>query len=111
MLLRTGYFLLQFSLSIDILCHQTCFSYGLFCHAISGLFLPAVVRPILDSFETAKQVPQPALRDVCIYVLTLLITLTEVFNCLFHFKLYFMFFFSRCFPTRLIPLKFWTKWI
>ncbi|KAG0539107.1 hypothetical protein BDA96_03G294000 [Sorghum bicolor] len=22
-----------------------------------GLFLPAVVRPILDSFETAKQVP------------------------------------------------------
>ncbi|XP_020264180.1 uncharacterized protein LOC109840084 [Asparagus officinalis] len=29
-----------------------------------GLFLPAVVRPILDSFETAKEVPQPALRDV-----------------------------------------------
>ncbi|CAD5189611.1 uncharacterized protein LOC103992721 [Musa acuminata AAA Group] len=29
-----------------------------------GLFLPAVVRPILDSFETAKQVPQPALSDV-----------------------------------------------
>ncbi|KAL3815141.1 hypothetical protein ACJIZ3_016409 [Penstemon smallii] len=29
-----------------------------------GLFLPAVVRPILDSFETAKQVPQPALNDV-----------------------------------------------
>ncbi|MQL94558.1 hypothetical protein Taro_027213 [Colocasia esculenta] len=26
-----------------------------------GLFLPAVVRPILDSFETAKQVPQPIL--------------------------------------------------
>ena len=37
---------------------------------MQGLFLPAVVRPILDSFETAKQVPQPALRDVCIYVLT-----------------------------------------
>ncbi|CAL9062766.1 unnamed protein product [Musa banksii] len=31
-----------------------------------GLFLPAVVRPILDSFDTAKQVPQPALSDVCI---------------------------------------------
>ncbi|XP_038984483.1 uncharacterized protein LOC103719671 [Phoenix dactylifera] len=29
-----------------------------------GLFLPAVVRPTLDSFETAKQVPQPALSDV-----------------------------------------------
>ncbi|XP_050215157.1 uncharacterized protein LOC126666199 [Mercurialis annua] len=29
-----------------------------------GLFLPAVVRPILDSFETSKQVPQPALTDV-----------------------------------------------
>ncbi|KAJ0986137.1 hypothetical protein J5N97_004493 [Dioscorea zingiberensis] len=28
------------------------------------LFLPAVVRPILDSFDTAKQVPQPALSDV-----------------------------------------------
>ncbi|PKI40472.1 uncharacterized protein LOC116205668 [Punica granatum] len=29
-----------------------------------GLFLPAVVRPILDSMETSKQVPQPALNDV-----------------------------------------------
>ncbi|KAH7651669.1 hypothetical protein IHE45_20G072400 [Dioscorea alata] len=29
-----------------------------------GLFLPAVVRPILDSFDTAKEVPQPALSDV-----------------------------------------------
>ncbi|WOK91363.1 hypothetical protein Cni_G00054 [Canna indica] len=29
-----------------------------------GLFLPAVVRPILDSFDTANQVPQPALKDV-----------------------------------------------
>ncbi|XP_050236192.1 uncharacterized protein LOC126686188 [Mercurialis annua] len=29
-----------------------------------GLFLPAVVRPILDSFETSKEVPQPALSDV-----------------------------------------------
>ncbi|ERN14059.1 hypothetical protein AMTRI_Chr01g133590 [Amborella trichopoda] len=29
-----------------------------------GLFLPAVVRPILDSMETSKQVPQPALSDV-----------------------------------------------
>ncbi|KAG9144831.1 hypothetical protein Leryth_025638 [Lithospermum erythrorhizon] len=29
-----------------------------------GLFLPAVVRPILDSFETAKQLPQPALSEV-----------------------------------------------
>ncbi|KAL6322118.1 hypothetical protein AAG906_005056 [Vitis piasezkii] len=28
-----------------------------------GLFLPAVVRPILDSLETSKQVPQPALSD------------------------------------------------
>ncbi|KAK9279128.1 hypothetical protein L1049_012804 [Liquidambar formosana] len=31
---------------------------------ISGLFLPAVVRPILDSMETSKEVPQPALSDV-----------------------------------------------
>nr|GLL40533.1 uncharacterized protein LOC104087699 [Ipomoea trifida]GMD61873.1 fiber protein Fb11 [Ipomoea batatas]GMD64880.1 fiber protein Fb11 [Ipomoea batatas]GME02938.1 fiber protein Fb11 [Ipomoea batatas]GME17246.1 fiber protein Fb11 [Ipomoea batatas] len=30
-----------------------------------GLFLPAVVRPMLDSFESSKQVPQPALTDVC----------------------------------------------
>ncbi|XP_022757567.1 uncharacterized protein LOC111304850 [Durio zibethinus] len=29
-----------------------------------GLFLPAVVRPILDSLESSKQVPQPALKDV-----------------------------------------------
>ncbi|XP_074382108.1 uncharacterized protein LOC141724022 [Apium graveolens] len=29
-----------------------------------GLFLPAVVRPMLDSFESSKQVPQPALSDV-----------------------------------------------
>ncbi|XP_011093974.1 uncharacterized protein LOC105173790 isoform X1 [Sesamum indicum] len=28
-----------------------------------GLFLPAVVRPMLDSFEASKQVPQPALND------------------------------------------------
>lgn len=33
---------------------------------ISGLFLPAVVRPILDSLESSKQVPQPALSDVSI---------------------------------------------
>ncbi|KAK2650056.1 hypothetical protein Ddye_017545 [Dipteronia dyeriana] len=31
-----------------------------------GLFLPAVVRPMLDSFESSKQVPQPALKDVSI---------------------------------------------
>ncbi|KAJ8748561.1 hypothetical protein K2173_003462 [Erythroxylum novogranatense] len=29
-----------------------------------GLFLPAVVRPILDSLESGKQVPQPVLSDV-----------------------------------------------
>ncbi|XP_022150787.1 uncharacterized protein LOC111018851 [Momordica charantia] len=29
-----------------------------------GLFLPAFVRPILDSYEASKQVPQPALSDV-----------------------------------------------
>ncbi|KAL7125676.1 hypothetical protein ABFS83_14G132600 [Erythranthe nasuta] len=29
-----------------------------------GLFLPAVVRPILDSYETTKQVPPTALSDV-----------------------------------------------
>ncbi|RXH92894.1 hypothetical protein DVH24_011918 [Malus domestica] len=38
--------------------------------AIAGkqqcLFLPAVVRPILDSFEASKQVPQPALSDVSV---------------------------------------------
>ena len=33
---------------------------------ISGFFHPAVVRLILDSFETSKQVPQPALSDVSI---------------------------------------------
>lgn len=33
---------------------------------ILGIFLPAVVRPILDSYEAAKQVPQPALNDVSI---------------------------------------------
>ncbi|KAI8544940.1 hypothetical protein RHMOL_Rhmol07G0004600 [Rhododendron molle] len=35
---------------------------------ISGLFLPAVVRPILDSFENSKQVQPPALNDVSITV-------------------------------------------
>ncbi|OAY48998.1 uncharacterized protein LOC122723639 [Manihot esculenta] len=29
-----------------------------------GLFLPAVVRPILDSFETSKNVHQPTISDV-----------------------------------------------
>ncbi|XP_022770606.1 uncharacterized protein LOC111313961 isoform X2 [Durio zibethinus] len=29
-----------------------------------GLFLPAFVRPILDSLESSKQVRQPALNDV-----------------------------------------------
>ncbi|KAL7604731.1 uncharacterized protein LOC111885661 [Lactuca sativa] len=29
-----------------------------------GLFLPAVVKPMLDSFESSKQVRQPALNDV-----------------------------------------------
>ncbi|XP_054781572.1 uncharacterized protein LOC129288828 [Prosopis cineraria] len=29
-----------------------------------GLFLPAVVRPILDSYQASKQPPQPALSDV-----------------------------------------------
>lgn len=33
---------------------------------IAGLFLPAVVRPILDSLETAKPVPPPQLSDVSI---------------------------------------------
>ncbi|GER37315.1 fiber protein fb11, partial [Striga asiatica] len=35
-----------------------------FCVPKSRLFLPAVVRPILDSFESSKQVPPPALGDV-----------------------------------------------
>ncbi|WMV11590.1 hypothetical protein MTR67_004975 [Solanum verrucosum] len=30
----------------------------------AGLFLPAVIRPILDSFESSKQVPAPPLSDV-----------------------------------------------
>ncbi|KAK9743180.1 hypothetical protein RND81_03G222400 [Saponaria officinalis] len=29
-----------------------------------GLFLPAFVRPMLDSMASAKQVPSPALNDV-----------------------------------------------
>ncbi|GMN42887.1 hypothetical protein TIFTF001_012093 [Ficus carica] len=29
-----------------------------------GLFLPAVVRPILDSYKASNEVPQPALSDV-----------------------------------------------
>lgn len=35
---------------------------------ISGLFLPAVVRPILDSLEGSKHVPekQPSISDVSI---------------------------------------------
>ncbi|KAG2395360.1 uncharacterized protein HKW66_Vig0072640 [Vigna angularis] len=28
-----------------------------------GLFLPAVVRPMLDSYQATKQPPQPALSD------------------------------------------------
>ncbi|KAL8196003.1 hypothetical protein R6Q57_025003 [Mikania cordata] len=31
-----------------------------------GLFLPAFVRPMLDSFESTKQVPPPALSDPCL---------------------------------------------
>ncbi|CAO2835455.1 uncharacterized protein LOC130809639 [Amaranthus tricolor] len=29
-----------------------------------GLFLPAVVRPMLDSMQSAKQLPPPPLSDV-----------------------------------------------
>ncbi|CAL0302183.1 unnamed protein product [Lupinus luteus] len=29
-----------------------------------GLFLPAVVRPMLDSYQASKQPPQAALSDV-----------------------------------------------
>ncbi|KAL1313307.1 hypothetical protein HN51_039866 [Arachis hypogaea] len=29
-----------------------------------GLFLPAVVRPMLDSYQESKQPPPPALSDV-----------------------------------------------
>ena len=29
-----------------------------------GLFLPAFVRPILDSYAASKQAPQPVLSDV-----------------------------------------------
>ena len=29
-----------------------------------GLFLPAFVRPMLDSYQATKQPPQPALSDV-----------------------------------------------
>lgn len=36
---------------------------------MTGLFLPAVVRPMLDSFESSKQVPQPALKDVSTMIL------------------------------------------
>ncbi|KAH7685873.1 hypothetical protein IHE45_04G067800 [Dioscorea alata] len=32
-----------------------------------GLFLPAVVRPILDSLETSHQAPQPALSGVSFF--------------------------------------------
>ncbi|KOM52985.1 hypothetical protein LR48_Vigan09g164400 [Vigna angularis] len=31
-----------------------------------GLFLPAVVRPMLDSYQATKQPPQPALSDVSV---------------------------------------------
>ncbi|KAM7511881.1 hypothetical protein LguiB_010756 [Lonicera macranthoides] len=31
---------------------------------LERLLLPAVVRPMLDSFESSKQVPQPALSDL-----------------------------------------------
>ena len=34
-------------------------------YAISGLFLPAVVRPILDSYATEEQVAPTPLKDVC----------------------------------------------
>ncbi|KAH0980113.1 hypothetical protein GBA52_007290 [Prunus armeniaca] len=48
-----------------------------------GLFLPAVVRPILDSFEASKQVPQPALSDVGIVraVLHLIVRLVVYMEC------------------------------
>ncbi|KAL4305903.1 hypothetical protein AHAS_Ahas16G0124800 [Arachis hypogaea] len=31
-----------------------------------GLFLPAVVRPMLDSYQESKQPPPPALSDVSV---------------------------------------------
>jgi len=31
-----------------------------------GLFLPAFVRPMLDTYRTAEQPPQPALSDVSV---------------------------------------------
>ncbi|XVF33145.1 hypothetical protein REPUB_Repub17cG0143100 [Reevesia pubescens] len=50
-----------------------------------GLFLPAVVRPILDSLESSKQVPQPALRDAAV-IDTVLRLITLRFNCAEEFS-------------------------
>ncbi|MFS7889186.1 hypothetical protein Hanom_Chr00s000003g01604001 [Helianthus anomalus] len=42
-----------------------CFSFFWNCSPIYlCLFLPAVVKPMLDSFEPSKKVRQPALNDV-----------------------------------------------
>ncbi|KAK9667243.1 hypothetical protein RND81_14G242400 [Saponaria officinalis] len=38
--------------------------YGKMNRHISGLFLSAVVRPMLDSMQSAKEAPAPALSDV-----------------------------------------------
>ncbi|KAH6812032.1 hypothetical protein C2S51_025794 [Perilla frutescens var. frutescens] len=43
---------------------QICFTYFLGIAHDLRLFLPAVVRPILDSLETSKPVPPPQLSDV-----------------------------------------------
>ncbi|XP_047257424.1 uncharacterized protein LOC124889536 [Capsicum annuum] len=58
--LLTFYSYLPFSLIGNLFC--------LILFAISGLSVPAVVRPILDFFELSKQIPASALSNIDIFV-------------------------------------------
>ncbi|PIA34731.1 hypothetical protein AQUCO_03700181v1 [Aquilegia coerulea] len=53
-----------------------------------GLFLPAVVRPMLDSWESSKQVPPPALNDVSFHAFISVLSLTSF--AIFYLPLFYM---------------------
>lgn len=63
----------------------------------SGLFLPAVVRPILDSYQASKQPPQTALSDVSVVFATSLqklfafqaVILSSILSSYWQYQLYF----------------------
>lgn len=60
----TGLLKIIFGIKLALVPSDMVFTY--YVKSSTGLFLPAFVRPMLDSYQTTKQPPQPALNDVSV---------------------------------------------